>query len=94
MIDREAFERVLSEHFAVEHLVFGDESARHKGHAGVSGQEGVTHVTLCVVSPDFKGLSRVERHKKVKRACAVFFERGLHALSLTLLTPEEYQLKG
>jgi BolA protein len=42
-----------------------------------------------VVSPAFRGLSRVARSRAVHDALAAEFASGLHALALTLRTPEE-----
>lgn len=65
-----------------------DESARHAGHAGASAQ-GETHYAVRVVADAFRGMSRVARERAVHQAVAAEFATGLHALSLTLRTPEE-----
>lgn len=65
-----------------------DDSARHVGHAGAR-PEGETHYSVLIVSPRFDGLSRVARHRLVTDALAAEFAGGLHALSLTLRTPDE-----
>ena len=65
-----------------------DESHRHIGHAGAR-PEGETHYHLRVVSPVFAGMSRVARSRAVHEALAAEFRTGLHALSLTLQTPED-----
>lgn len=70
-----------------------DDSARHAGHAGAR-PEGETHYTVLVVSGRFAGLSRVARHRLVTDALATEFTDGLHALSLTLRTPEEQASYG
>jgi len=76
--------------FAPEQLEIEDESARHAGHAGVRGVSGgETHYAMFVVSRAFSGLSRVQRSRLVHEALAAEFASGLHALSLTLRTPEE-----
>jgi BolA protein len=76
--------------FAPEQLEIEDESARHAGHAGVRGVVGgETHYAVLVVSQAFRGLSRVERSRLVHEALAAEFAGGLHALSLTLRTPDE-----
>lgn len=65
-----------------------DDSARHAGHAGAA-PGGETHYAVLVVSPAFRGLSRLARSRAVHEALAAEFASGLHALSLTLRTPEE-----
>jgi len=65
-----------------------DESHRHVGHAGAR-PEGETHYQLRVVSAAFAGMSRVARSRAVHAALAAEFRTGLHALSLSLQTPED-----
>jgi BolA protein len=72
-------------------VAIADDSARHAGHAGAR-PGGETHYRLRVVSPGFAGLSRVQRSRAVHEALAAEFDTGLHALNLSLLTPEEAAL--
>ena len=65
-----------------------DESHRHVGHAGAR-PEGETHYHLRVICPAFAGMSRVARSRAVHEALAAEFRGGLHALSLTLQTPDD-----
>jgi len=66
-----------------------DDSARHAGHAG-HRPEGETHFNLLVVAEAFRDQSRVARSRAVHAALAEEFGEGLHALSMTLRTPEEH----
>ena len=86
----------LTQSFAPEHLRVSDESANHAGHAGVleSGRSGETHFHVLIVSARFAGLSRVERQRRVYAELAEEFRGGLHALSLTALTPDEQASRG
>jgi stress-induced morphogen len=80
----------IEQEFAPDRLEIADESARHAGHAGVRGtQGGETHYAMLVVSQAFKGQSRVQRSRRVHEVLAAEFSGGLHALSLSLRTPEE-----
>ena len=84
----------MQQRFAPERLEIEDESARHAGHAGVreagaAAAGGETHYAMLMVSPVFGGLSRVQRSRLVHEALAAEFGTGLHALSLTLRSPEE-----
>jgi BolA protein len=63
-----------------------DESARHAGHAGAA-PGGETHYRVRIVSPEFAGLTRVERHRRVNAALKAEFDAGLHALALVTLAP-------
>lgn len=65
-----------------------DDSHRHAGHAGAA-PGGETHYNVRVVSPAFAGLNRVARSRAVHEVLAAEFATGLHALALTLKTPEE-----
>jgi BolA family transcriptional regulator, general stress-responsive regulator len=81
---------VLEAAFAPVVLEIVDDSAKHASHAarnGVAG--GETHYRVRMVSEALAGQSRVSRSRAVHEALAAEFSAGLHALSLTLLTPEE-----
>jgi len=86
-------EDVLTRAFAPTLLRVADESARHAGHGGAR-PEGETHYAVLLVSAAFVGQSRVARSRAVHDALAAEFDTGLHALSLTLRTPEEHAAAG
>jgi BolA protein len=73
-----------------------DDSALHAGHAGArpapGAKAGETHFSVTLVSPAFRGVSRVERSRAVHAALAGEFAGGLHALALTLRAPEEHSV--
>jgi BolA protein len=71
-----------------ERLEIVDLSARHAGHAGAR-PDGETHFALTVVSQAFAGRSRLERHRTVNDLLAALLRDRVHALSLTLLSPDE-----
>jgi BolA protein len=81
-------ETQLRKHFAPLHFVLTDESAKHAGHAGAR-PGGETHYKIVMIADAFKGESRVARQRLVYQALREEFDRGLHALSLDLKTPEE-----
>jgi BolA protein len=74
--------------FAPSHLDIRDESDRHVGHAG-HREGGETHFRVAIVSKSFDGVSRVERHRRVHDVLDAELKGRVHALALTLLTPEE-----
>jgi len=82
-------ESVLREAFAPVVLRVADDSARHAGHAGAS-PGGETHYNVLVVAEAFRCMSRVARSRAVHAALAAEFAGGMHALALTLRTPEEH----
>jgi len=81
-------EDVLTRTFAPAVLQVVDDSARHAGHAGAQ-PGGETHYSVLLVSAGFRGVTRVARSRAVHAALASEFSGGMHALSLTLRTPEE-----
>jgi stress-induced morphogen len=84
----------LSAAFTPEVLCVTDDSAHHAGHVGAQGSSGQTHFGVLMVSPAFRGMNRVARSRAVHAALAGEFgaveEGGMHALALTLRTPEEH----
>jgi stress-induced morphogen len=47
------------------------------------------HFTARIISDDFEGLSRIQRHRRVHSAIGAELGREIHALSLDLKTPAE-----
>jgi stress-induced morphogen len=80
---------VLAAQFSPSTLLVRDDSQQHAGHAGASAA-GETHYGVLVVSEAFAGMSRVARSRAVHAAVAAEFAAGLHALALTLRTPDEH----
>lgn len=70
-----------------ENVVLEDESAQHAGHAGAASGGG--HFRLTLVSPQFRTLTTLARHRLVYSAMGDLMQREIHALSITALTPEE-----
>jgi len=81
-------EAVLTAAFSPMLLRVDDDSARHAGHAGAR-EGGQTHFNVVVVSEAFRGMNRVARSRAVHAALEAEFAGGMHALSLTLRTPDE-----
>jgi len=72
---------------APETFTLEDESTQHKGHAGAASGGG--HFRLTLVSPRFRNLSTLARHRLVYETMGELMHRDIHALSITALTPEE-----
>ncbi len=75
----------LQQGLRLEKLEIINESSMHHVPKGSE-----SHFKLMIVSMDFEGLSRVKRHQKVQAILKAEFETGLHALSLHLFTPQEW----
>lgn len=81
-------EALLRQEFSPVELRVVDDSGRHAGHAGAR-PGGETHYSVLVVAEAFRGMNRVARSRAVHAALAAEFADGMHALALTLKTPEE-----
>ena len=90
-------QEILSRTFAPTVLKIEDDSARHAGHAGAL-PGGQSHYNVLLVSADFRGVTRVARSRAVHTALAAEFgpaeQGGMHALALTLRTPEEHAARS
>jgi BolA protein len=73
--------------FAPAELKVVNDSHHHAGHASSPGT-GESHFSVLVVSDAFAGKSRLERHRMVNAALADEL-KTVHALAITVLTPEE-----
>lgn len=83
-------EALLRQHFAPTALEVVDDSRLHAGHAGAR-PGGETHYTVRMVAAAFHGQTRIARSRAVHALLDAEFAAGLHALALTLRTPEEDQ---
>ena len=83
-------QQILSETFQPESLEIVDESGKHANHAGRQGlPAGETHYHVTMVAGCLAGQSRLARSRAVHEALAAELNSGLHALSLSLRTPDE-----
>ena len=81
----------LESEINAHHIEIINESNLHAGHSGDDGS-GQTHFKLMIVSDDFKGYSRIQRQRTVNESIKHLFQQGLHALSMELLTLEEFNI--
>jgi acid stress-induced BolA-like protein IbaG/YrbA len=51
------------------------------------------HFEALIVSPAFRGKSKVQQHQLVYRALGDRMREEIHALSMTTLTPEEWSTR-
>jgi BolA protein len=78
----------LTEGLSPSSLEVTDESHKHAGHAGAR-PGGETHFRIKIVSAGFEGKRQVERHRMIYKLLEREMARGVHALAMTTLTPEE-----
>ncbi len=79
---------ILSTHLKPQTLTILNQSDAHKHHSGDNGT-GETHYDITIIADAFDSLSKVNRHRLVTDLLTDEFNSGLHALSLTLKTPQE-----
>lgn len=82
-------ESQLNEYLKPVYLDVVDESHRH--HVPENAQ---THYKVTAVSEAFSGMSLIKRHRLVNEFLASEFEEGMHALSLHLKTPSEWDAQS
>jgi BolA protein len=89
----ERINAALTAAFAPTVIRIEDDSDRHAGHAGAQ-PGGQSHYSVLLVSSAFQGVGRVARSRAVHAALAAEFgpaeQGGMHALALSLRTPEEH----
>ena len=89
-MDRRArIEAKLRDALAAEHVEVIDESHLHAGHAGA--RSGGGHFRATIVSARFAGLSKLAAQRLVYGVLAEEMQGEIHALSMTTLTPEQWQ---
>ena len=69
-------------------LALEDQSRQHVGHAG-HDPRGESHFSLIIESPEFAGLTRVERQRKVYAALGDLMRERVHALTIKASAPGE-----
>jgi BolA family transcriptional regulator, general stress-responsive regulator len=66
----------------------------NESHMHSSGLGAESHFKVLVVSEHFAGLNRVRRQQKIYDLLAQELKSGVHALSLRLLTQDEWEKGG
>ncbi|KAG5357064.1 putative bolA-like protein [Yarrowia sp. C11] len=91
----DAIESRVEQEFTPSHFKVFNDSHKHAHHAAMRGSDNTieSHFRLVIVSDKFQGKSAPIRHRMVYK---LFEEEmaqpnGLHALSLTTKTPEEWK---
>jgi BolA protein len=80
-------ERLLTEAFAPTEILVKDQSHLHAGHAGA--REGKGHFDVMIVSEDFAGQGRIDRHRMVYDALGSFMQSDVHALRINAISPAD-----
>ncbi|MCA9624463.1 MAG: BolA family transcriptional regulator [Myxococcales bacterium] len=89
MSRKDVIESRIQEALSPSVLEVLDESHRHS-----SGKGAESHFNVTVVSEAFAGELRVARHRRIHALLEDELAAGLHALTLTLLTPDEWRARS
>ncbi|MDR3443458.1 MAG: BolA family transcriptional regulator [Legionella sp.] len=89
MSRKNRIELLLNQELTPVYLNVEDESANHH-----VPKDAETHFKVTAVSPRFIELTRIARHRLLNQLLSNEFELGLHALSMHLYTPEEWEKNG
>lgn len=85
---RSRIEEKLARELEVLHLEVVDESHLHAGHEGA--RSGGGHFRATIVSSRFEGLSKLEAQRLVYGILSEEMAGEIHALSMTTLTPGQW----
>ena len=85
MTRQQRIQEILSHAFAPTYLEVIDESYMHH-HRG----DG-SHVKIIMACQQFEGMTLINRHRELNNRLADEFNQGLHALSMHLYTPIEWE---
>lgn len=86
---RQRMENKLQEAFSPDRLNVIDESHMHAGHQPDVTGTGETHMRVQIVSEQFSGKSRVDRHRAINGLLKPELDAGLHALAIEAAAPGE-----
>lgn len=86
---RQRMENKLREAFSPDRLNVIDESHMHAGHQQDMTGTGETHMRVQIVSEQFSGKSRVDRHRAINGLLKPELDAGLHALAIEAAAPGE-----
>lgn len=84
----DAIRRKLIDAFAPDHVSVVDESHLHAGHAGAR-PGGESHFRVEIVTRAFRGLSRMERQRRVYAVLKDELAGPVHALSVSARADED-----
>jgi BolA protein len=79
--------QALELRFNPTELVVKDQSQLHVGHEGA--KDGKGHFDVTIVSAEFNGQNRIERHRMVYDALTGPLQTDIHALRIKAFTPSE-----
>ena len=84
-----SLEKKLHDAFNPDKLEIINESHLHAGHQPGFDGSGESHIRIKLVSSEFDGMNRVERHRKINALLNHEMDRGLHAVAIEAHSPTE-----
>ena len=84
----EKISNLLSNNLEVHHLDIIDDSTKHQNHKKDSSGG---HYTMILISNNFIELDLLARHKKVYEILDKLMKTEIHALSMKLMTVDEFK---
>ena len=69
-------------------LEIHDDSDEHAGHAGAAAGGG--HFSVTIVSEQFRGLTRLARHRAILDRVGDLIPNPVHALAINAYAPDEF----
>ena len=79
--------------FQASYVEVEDLSHLHAKHAGAR-ETGGGHYKVLIISENFKGMSRIDRHRKITKSAMATFPGMIHALAVQAFTQEEFKSLG
>lgn len=81
---------ILSQALSPQRIEVINESHMHAGHVGGTPDgSGETHMRVRIISPQFEGVGRLQRHRMINDLLKPVLDEGLHALALEPAAPNE-----
>lgn len=90
----ERIKNILTQKLSPIHLDILNDSHKHAHHTAMIGNPNAgneTHLVVKIVSQDFEGMKRLERHRFIYTLLEEELNNGLHALQIDAKTPNEFQ---
>ena len=88
-MNKQQIQSYLSTYFKPIYILVIDDSHNHAHHRGTHHTQN-THFEVTIVSEQFEGMSRLNRHRAIMNAMKSEFSNTLHALKITAKSPSEW----
>ncbi len=93
MATEDTIREKLTAAYAPIRLEIENESHKHSGHHGSPGT-GDSHFNVLIIAQAFEGKGRLDRQRQIYATLADEMAGPIHALAMTVLTPDEATKRG